>query len=176
MICVWLLPLTKIANVSGAANVDEGAVYTLTLGSITDPGTDTVTDWVVHWGDGNTDTYAAAPGTITHTYADGNTTPTITIDLVDEEDTYTNVDTLNVTVNNVAPTADLGNNGPQDEDTAVTVSFSNQADPGTLDTLTYSFDWNNDDVYEIVDQASASARSEERRVGKECRSRWSPYH
>src|SRR5206468_6840939 len=24
--------------------------------------------------------------------------------------------------------------------------------------------------------ASASARSEERRVGKECRSRWSPYH
>ena len=25
-------------------------------------------------------------------------------------------------------------------------------------------------------QASAPARSEERRVGKECRSRWSPYH
>ena len=24
--------------------------------------------------------------------------------------------------------------------------------------------------------ASAAARSEERRVGKECRSRWSPYH
>ena len=28
---------------------------------------------------------------------------------------------------------------------------------------------------EIVD-AYAAARSEERRVGKECRSRWSPYH
>ena len=25
-------------------------------------------------------------------------------------------------------------------------------------------------------QAKAKARSEERRVGKECRSRWSPYH
>ena len=27
-----------------------------------------------------------------------------------------------------------------------------------------------------MDQAKADARSEERRVGKECRSRWSPYH
>ena len=25
-------------------------------------------------------------------------------------------------------------------------------------------------------ETSASSRSEERRVGKECRSRWSPYH
>ena len=32
-------------------------------------------------------------------------------------------------------------------------------------------------VYEIVDNAIDEAlRSEERRVGKECRSRWSPYH
>ena len=28
----------------------------------------------------------------------------------------------------------------------------------------------------VVYAASSSARSEERRVGKECRSRWSPYH
>src|SRR3989475_855244 len=27
-----------------------------------------------------------------------------------------------------------------------------------------------------IDSASAAGRSEERRVGKECRSRWSPYH
>ena len=35
------------------------------------------------------------------------------------------------------------------------------------------------DVYVIrgqAGQASAANRSEERRVGKECRSRWSPYH
>src|ERR1039458_10875042 len=31
-----------------------------------------------------------------------------------------------------------------------------------------AFDWNNDLL--------RRARSEERRVGKECRSRWSPYH
>ena|SRR2546430_3731340 len=29
---------------------------------------------------------------------------------------------------------------------------------------------------ELENDANAAARSEERRVGKECRSRWSPYH
>ena len=28
----------------------------------------------------------------------------------------------------------------------------------------------------VLDEATALTRSEERRVGKECRSRWSPYH
>ena len=30
--------------------------------------------------------------------------------------------------------------------------------------------------YKIGDTHDGTARSEERRVGKECRSRWSPYH
>ena len=30
--------------------------------------------------------------------------------------------------------------------------------------------------YELVKEMMSQARSEERRVGKECRSRWSPYH
>src|SRR5256885_13829224 len=29
---------------------------------------------------------------------------------------------------------------------------------------------------QLIDNLNASIRSEERRVGKECRSRWSPYH
>ena len=32
------------------------------------------------------------------------------------------------------------------------------------------------DIQSYVDAAKAAERSEERRVGKECRSRWSPYH
>ena len=44
--------------ISGAANVNEGSAYSLTLGAVTDPGTDTVTSYIVHWGDGNSDTYA----------------------------------------------------------------------------------------------------------------------
>ena len=31
-------------------------------------------------------------------------------------------------------------------------------------------------VKEILKEINGLARSEERRVGKECRSRWSPYH
>ena len=74
--------------ISGNANVNEGSVYTLTLGAVTDPGTDTVTDYVVHWGDGNTSHYATN-GAKTHTYADGPTPTTpITVDLVDEDGTF----------------------------------------------------------------------------------------
>ena len=40
---------------SGNSNVDEGSTYTLTLGAITDPGTDTVTEYIVDWDDGNSD-------------------------------------------------------------------------------------------------------------------------
>src|SRR2546422_11642338 len=31
-------------------------------------------------------------------------------------------------------------------------------------------------VLELIERAALKVRSEERRVGKECRSRWSPYH
>ena len=36
-------------------------------------------------------------------------------------------------------------------------------------------DFGLDNLYSRIDRM-ASLRSEERRVGKECRSRWSPYH
>ena len=42
-----------------------------------------------------------------------------------------------------------------------------------------SLSWNGITFYGIVDigvQYQTHGRSEERRVGKECRSRWSPYH
>ena len=73
--------------ISGNANVNEGSAYTLTLGAVTDPGTDTVTSYVVHWGDGNTNTYATN-GAKTHTYADGANDYDITVDLVDEDGTF----------------------------------------------------------------------------------------
>ena len=34
----------------------------------------------------------------------------------------------------------------------------------------------NDHVLSMIASVASFARSEERRVGKECRSRWSPYH
>src|SRR2546429_9724581 len=40
---------------------------------------------------------------------------------------------------------------------------------GALDAGITGHDW-------VVETSAAVERSEERRVGKECRSRWSPYH
>ena len=41
---------------------------------------------------------------------------------------------------------------------------------------TAAFASNSVSISEPADGAKISGRSEERRVGKECRSRWSPYH
>ena len=72
----------------GGANVHSpGVPYTLGLGAITDPGTDTVTTWVVHWGDGVTDTYFSASPNPTHTYATADPY-TITVDLINEDGTF----------------------------------------------------------------------------------------
>ena len=62
-------------------------------------------------------------------------------------------------VNNVAPTATLGNNGPVTEGSPVTVSFSGQSDPSPGDTAAgfrNSYDWDNDGIFDIVDTSSAS--------------------
>ena len=67
---VTILNVAPTIAISGAASVNEGSSYSLTLGAVTDPGTDTVTSYIVHWGDGSSDTYSTA-GDKTHTYADG---------------------------------------------------------------------------------------------------------
>jgi hypothetical protein len=90
---------------SGASTVDEGSTYTLTLGAITDPGADVVSQYIVDWNDGTSDTYLAG-GNVIHTYADGPAAPTITVDLVDEDGTHLNTGSLGLTITNVAP--DLG--------------------------------------------------------------------
>ena len=72
-------------SLSGATDVDEGSMYTLTLGAITDPGTDTVTQWVVFWGDNTVDTYTSG-GAKTHIYDDNAlVTDVIRVTLVDED-------------------------------------------------------------------------------------------
>src|SRR5205807_395781 len=54
--------------ISGASSVNEGSIYSLTLGATADPGTDAVTSWVVHWGDGSRTTHRSA-ALKTHTEA-----------------------------------------------------------------------------------------------------------
>jgi PKD repeat protein/Ca2+-binding EF-hand superfamily protein len=101
--------------IGGDGSVNEGSVYSLTLGAVTDPGTDTVSRYTVHWGDGSSDTYGA-DGVQTHTYGDGPNTYAITMDLIDEDGTFLNrANALDVTVLNVAPTVTLSGLASADE-------------------------------------------------------------
>jgi hypothetical protein len=104
--------------------------------------------------DGIYDTGWSSSNSLTHTWYDDHI-GTVTVQVCDGQ--WTSTDTTLVVVSNVAPTADFNNNGPKDEGNPVTVSFSNQYDPGIFDTFTYSFDWENDGVYNIVDQIIPSA-------------------
>ena len=82
----------------GDSSVNENAPYELTLGEISDPGQDTVTQWIVDWGDGSGKQTFTSDGVKTHVYVEGDITPTITVDLVDEDGTHGNVGALNITV------------------------------------------------------------------------------
>src|SRR5205823_4105939 len=120
--------------ISGNASVNEGSAYSLTLGAVTDPGTDTVTSYVVHWGDGSSNTYSSN-GDKSQNYADGPKDYNVTVDLVDEDGTFLDrANAFSVHVNNVAPTATLSSNGPISEGSSATISFSGQSDPSTADT------------------------------------------
>ena len=44
-------------TLSGASTAYEGNTYTLIMGSVVDPGQDTVTSYTIHWGDGTSTTY-----------------------------------------------------------------------------------------------------------------------
>ena len=128
---------------TGADSVDEGSSYSLTLGTITDPGSDTVTSWVVHWGDSSSNTYSAA-GVVNHTYADGPASPTITVDLVDEDGTHAGAGTKSITVDNVAPVLTAITAPSAGALYAVNATVSLAAtftDAGTADTHTCYVDW-----------------------------------
>jgi|GEM_PF-1111909 len=125
---------------AGAATVNEGATYTLTLGAITDPGTETVSNYLVHWGDGTTSSYAAA-GDVTHTYADGASTPTIMVDVVDEDGTHSTAGSKSITVNNVAPILALTGSDTVEEDTTYTLNLGIPSDPGQDTVTSYVINW-----------------------------------
>ena len=73
-------------------------------------GQDTVTQWIVHWGDGQT---SALPqgGLKSHVYQDGPAVAAITVDLVDEDGTFLNRgNPFSVIVDNVPPSIVLTGN------------------------------------------------------------------
>ena len=133
-------------DLSGDPDVDEGSSYSLTIGAVTDPGTETIASYTVNWGDGSSETISAADlasqgGVVTHTYADGDATPTITVDITDEDGTHVDAGTLGITVNNVAPTVDLSGDPDVDEGTSYSLTIGAVTDPGTETIASYTVNW-----------------------------------
>ena len=122
---------------SGDASVAEGTRYELTLGAITDPGADTVTEWIVDWGDGSAIETFTSGGVKTHTYADGDTDATITVDLVDEDGRHQDAGTLGISVNNVAPTVNTDSGSITVNEGATAANTGSYSDSG-VDTVSLS--------------------------------------
>ena len=130
---------------AGPTSVNEGTPNTWLLGAIVDPGTDAVSQYVIHWGDGNSDTFTAGQiagmgNMVGHTYVEGPNSYTISVDLVDEDGTYLSVDTLQVTVNNVAPSVAL-NAVPDISENGVATLTGSYTDSGVEDAHTVTVNW-----------------------------------
>jgi hypothetical protein len=126
------------ATIGNSGPVNEGSPVTVSLSNPSDPSSaDTAAGF--HY------SYATSVAGLAATYAgatDGtskpftftdNGTPTVYARIFDKDGGYTDYSTL-VTVNNVAPTATIGNAGPVHEGSPVTVSLSNPSDPSSADT------------------------------------------
>jgi hypothetical protein len=88
--------ISPTITLSGNSSVPRNTTYTLTLGSITDPGSDTVFEWRVDWGDGSSNFYSSG-GSKTHTYTTAGTR-TISVELADEDGLHSNAGLKTITV------------------------------------------------------------------------------
>src|SRR5262249_11736873 len=139
---VTVLNVAPTLTLSGAGVVNEGSTYTLNLAA-SDPGQDTVANWTITWGDGSVETVAGNPGSVSHTYADGPRTYTISATAGDEDGTYNAGNSLNVTVNNVAPTPALGSPATGARGQLRTFTLG-AADPSAIDqagSFTFNINW-----------------------------------
>jgi len=93
-----ILTINNVApalSIFGADSVAEGSPYTLNLSS-SDPGDDTISQWDIKWGDGSDpdndgnvgEIVSGNPSSVTHVYADGPNTFTITATATDEDGTH----------------------------------------------------------------------------------------
>jgi PKD repeat protein len=151
-------------SLSADGHVQEGSTYTLTIGRPSDPGSDTVGRYLVHWGDGTPAetvevppdpeiSYTAARG-VQHVYADDGDY-TITVEIVDEDGTHSLDLTsgVQVAVDNVAPAVDAGTDRTADEGGAFAFAGS-VSDPGAN---THTFLWDFGDGSTSTDPNPAHA-------------------
>ena len=129
---------------SGAAEINEDGTYSLTLGEVFDPGNDTITQYIVDWGDGSAPAhYDTTVSTVDHTYDDGDAQPLIKISLIDEDGIH----------NNVTRRASLVYDGTAGVVLSGNATFTLVGNGGenTIQRLTLSADHSNDFALQIGD-------------------------
>ncbi|NIP93582.1 MAG: hypothetical protein GWO24_09045, partial [Akkermansiaceae bacterium] len=116
--------VAPILTLSGNATVEADAPFQLTLDA-SDPGSDTITEWEITWGDGAVETLAGNPTSAMHTY-DVVGTYEITATATDEDGTFTS-NTFTLAVTGDVPIATVLVNGGGTQRTRVSsfeVQFS----------------------------------------------------
>src|SRR5262249_40405925 len=112
--------LNVVPDVNVPVQVNEMALLTIPLVAI-DPGTDTVTAWMIDWGDGSAKQYFTGSDTsASHTYANGDQTLPITFQITDEVGSYRVV--KDILVKDVAPA--LSVTGPANVDEGSTFTLN----------------------------------------------------
>jgi hypothetical protein len=160
--------LTPIAE--DAATINEGDGYVLSL-TASDVGDDTINSWHIAWGDGTADTVAGNTKTVTHRYADDSAGAAFEIvaTATDEDGSYQS--SLEVTVGNVAPTAQMTGIGSTpsalagatsavevNEGSSFTLQIGPVSDPGADTVHTYFINWGDDSaVQEVAAPEAGSA-------------------
>ncbi len=156
---VTVANIAPVVALTGLPDVDEGGLYTLTVGPVMDPGDDTIVAYEIDWGDGNSDFVNGNDLTLAtehpHTYRDGLAfaARTVTIQVVDDDGSF-NVGELTINVHNVAPSAVFQGFGIVNEGGATTVFFTDETDPSLDDQLAgfhYAYDFDNDGIFDIGD-------------------------
>jgi uncharacterized delta-60 repeat protein len=150
--------VVRVATIGGPASIAEGSVFGLNLSSV-DPGADKVGKWVINWGDGKIQTVTGNPALVNHAYiADGTRSYTISATAFDEDGSYAS-NTLDVTVQNVAPTAKIV--GPKQGLAAQLLTFTLSAtDPSAVDRaagFTYTIDWGDGSAPQVTAVGSGTS-------------------
>ncbi len=129
-------PNVAVFSANNPPTVDAGGPYTLDEGSsitLSASGTDPENGLLTYaWDLDNNGTFETPGQSVAFAGADGPATDTVSVQVTDDGG-LTAVASTTVTVNNIAPTASMGNNGPVDEGSPVTITFSSPADPSTVD-------------------------------------------
>lgn len=124
---------------TGGTSAVEGAQYSIQNLSATDPGADTLSQWIVEWGDGNSSLWDPASTFATHVYADDGHF-TVRVGARDEDGIYVSASEVAVAVSNVAPVLTIAGDSTVDEGSVYTLNLST-IDPGDDSIREWVIDW-----------------------------------